>query len=203
MVFPHFTTILSTAVVVIILSLRPLALVYKLLLSNVHSFLCQLESRLANRFTLLQASLDNHLDTLVKDLEEKARNRNPEPSKNIAQLLPISHSLPQIPPLQHQPSLTPREDSNVIGARPPLQREFHRNPPAASAEFDNEGWLLVCDPELGVPLPADLNRMPHPSHRGNHLLFWTKDKVGTRQAHQIENVLTSLQNVVKATVDVL
>ena len=182
MVFPHFTIILSTAVVVVILSLRPLALVYKLLLSNVHSFLRRLESRLGNRFMLLQASLDKHLERLVKDLEEKARNRNLEPSKNTTQLLPISHALPQIPLLQRQPALTPREDPNVIGARPPLQRELHRNPPAASAEFDNEGWLLVCDPELGVPLPADLNRMPRPTHRGNHPFLWTKDKVGARQA---------------------
>jgi hypothetical protein len=44
--------------------------------------------------------------------------------------------------------------------------------------------------------------MPRPSHRRNHPLFWTKDKVGARQVYQIENVLTSLQNVVKSTVNV-
>ena len=70
-----------------------LALVYKLLLSNIHHFPSQLESRLAHRFTLLQVTLDNYLGRLVKDLEEKARNRNLEPSKNITQILPISHPL--------------------------------------------------------------------------------------------------------------
>ena len=187
--FPHFTIILSTAVIVVILSLRPLTLVYKLLLSNTHNFLCQLESRLANRFTLLQASLDNHLDRLVKDLEEKARNRNLEPSKNITQVLPISHPSPKIPPLQNHPALTPKEDSNVLGARDALQKDFPRNPPAALAEFDNEGWLLVCDPELG--------------HCGNHPLFWTKDKVAPTQIFEIENILTSLQNIVKPTINAL
>lgn len=170
-VFPHFIIILSTAVIVVILSLRPLALVYKLLLSNTHHFLSQLESRLANYFTLLQASLDNHLDKLVKDLEEKGRNRNLEPSKNITQILPISHSSLETPLLQHHPPRTPREDPNVMGVRPVLQRELQRNPPAAAAEFDKEGWLLVCDPELGVPFPADMNKMPCPSQSRNSSPF--------------------------------
>jgi hypothetical protein len=116
--------------------------------------------------------LDNHLDRLVKDLEEKARNRNMEPSKNATQILPTSQSLPKIPLLLHHPAQTPREDPNVLGGRPALQREFQRNPPAAAAEFDNEGWLLVCDPELGLPLPSGFEQdaTPEPSQKSSPFL---------------------------------
>ncbi|KIM41395.1 hypothetical protein M413DRAFT_445417 [Hebeloma cylindrosporum] len=160
LVFPQFTIILSTAVVAVILNLRSLALVYKLLLSNMHSFLYRLESRLAACFTSLQASLDKYLGRLVTNLEEKAsRSRNLDLTNNIVQILPVFHSssLPKIP------LLYPRGGLDTYG-------ELQRNPPAAAAHFDTEGWLLVCDPELGLPSRFEQDATPEPSRKSSPIL---------------------------------
>jgi len=184
-IFPRFTVILSTTAVVTCLNLQPLALMYKLLLSNAHSLLCRLESHLTIFYASLQAFLDRHLDRLITDLEETARNRNPaapvtpEPWKQIPQKTLISCPSPNIPPSQYYPT-----QGGDLEAQPTLHRQIRRNPLAAVPEFDKEGWLFVCDPDLELQVP---NQVAAPELLQNSMLSPPLDgihtKAGVKQAY--------------------
>jgi len=114
----------------------------------------------------------------VTDLEETARNRNPaapvtpEPWKQIPQKTLISCPSPKIPPSQYYPTPTQRGD---LEAQPTLHRQIRRNPLAAVPEFDKEGWLFVCDPDLGLQVHAT------PELLQNSILSPPLDEIHTKE----------------------